>query len=170
MYTVSVPISSTSSGLMLAGCRNILPSLLIWMRALIVAALEAGVASLQEAGIPLDAPWGEVQYAMRNGEKIGIPGGAGGQGLFSVITARFNPENGGYTPITHGNSYIQTVTWDENGVPDADAILTYSQSPEPDSPYYSDLTKVYSQSGWINLPFTDEQIQAQLVKEETLQF
>jgi acyl-homoserine-lactone acylase len=139
-------------------------------RALIVAALEAGVASLQEAGIALDAPWGEVQFAMRNGEKIGIPGGAGGQGLFSVITARFNPENGGYTPITHGNSYIQTVTWDENGVPDADAILTYSQSPEPDSPYYSDLTKVYSQSGWINLPFTDEQIQAQLVKEETLHF
>ena len=139
-------------------------------RALIVAALEAGVSSLQEAGIALDAPWGEVQYAMRNGEKIGIPGGAGGQGLFSVITARFNPGNGGYTPITHGNSYIQTVTWDENGVPDADAVLTYSQSPEPDSPYYSDLTKVYSQSGWIDLPFTDEQIQAQLVKEETLQF
>ena len=114
--------------------------------------------------------WGEVQFAMRNGEKIGIPGGSGGQGLFSVITARFNPENGGYTPITHGNSYIQTVTWDENGVPDADAILTYSQSPEPDSSYYSDLTKLYSQSDWVDLPFTDEQIQAQLVKEEILRF
>lgn len=139
-------------------------------RALIIAALQAGVASLQDAGIPLDAPWGDVQFAMRNGEKIGIPGGSGGQGLFSVITARFNPGNGGYSPITHGNSYIQTVTWDEDGMPDADAILTYSQSPEPDSPYYSDLTKVYSQSGWVDLPFTDEQIQAQLVKEEILQY
>ena len=94
-------------------------------RALIVAALEAGVASLQEAGLWI--PQGEVQFAMRNGEKIGIPGGSGGQGLFSVITARFNSENGGYTPITHGNGYIRTVTWDENGVPDADAILTYSR-------------------------------------------
>ena len=62
------------------------------------------------------------------------------------------------------------MTWDESGVPDADAILTYSQSPEPDSSYYSDLTKVYSRSGWVNLPFTDEQIQAQLVKEEMLRF
>ena len=139
-------------------------------RALIISALAAGVASLQEAGIALDASWGEVQFAMRNGEKIGIPGGSGGQGLFSVITARFNSENRGYTPITHGNSYVQTVTWDDNGVPDADAILTYSQSPEPDSPYYSDLTKVYSRSGWIQLPFSDEQIQAQLVKEEILRF
>ena len=139
-------------------------------RSLIIGSLEAGVTSLQEAGIPLDAPWGDVQFAMRNGEKIGIPGGSGGQGLFSVITARFNADNGGYTPITHGNSYIQTVTWDEDGTPDADAILTYSQSPEPDSPYYSDLTKVYSQSGWVDLPFTEEQIQAQLVKEEILQY
>jgi acyl-homoserine-lactone acylase len=139
-------------------------------RSLIIGSLEAGVTSLQEAGIPLDAPWGDVQFAMRNGEKIGIPGGSGGQGLFSVITARFNADNGGYTPITHGNSYIQTVTWDEDGTPDADAILTYSQSPEPDSPYYSDLTKVYSQSGWVDLPFTEEQIQAQLVKEEVLQY
>ena len=139
-------------------------------RSLIIGSLESGVTSLQEAGIPLDAPWGDVQFAMRNGEKIGIPGGSGGQGLFSVITARFNADNGGYTPITHGNSYIQTVTWDEDGTPDADAILTYSQSPEPDSPYYSDLTKVYSQSGWVDLPFTEEQIQAQLVKEEILQY
>ena len=139
-------------------------------RALIIAALDAGVASLQEAGIALDAPWGEVQFAIRNGKKISIPGGSGRQGLFSVITARFNAENGGYNPITHGNSYIQTVTWDENGVPDADAILTYSQSPEPDSPYYSDLTEVYSNSGWVDLPFTEEQIQALLVKEETFRF
>ena len=139
-------------------------------RALIIAALESGVTSLQKAGIPLDAPWGDVQFAMRNGEKIGIPGGAGGQGLFSVITARFNAENGGYNPIIHGNSYIQTVTWNEDGTPDADAILTYSQSPEPDSSYYSDLTKVYSQSNWVDLPFTEDQIQEQLVKEEILQF
>ena len=125
---------------------------------------------MQEAGIPLDAPWGDVQFAIRNGEKIGVPGGAGGQGLFSVITARFNPDNGGYNPIAHGNRYIQTVTWNEDGTPDADAILTYSQSPEPDSPYYSDLTKLYSESKWIDLPFTEDQIQGQLIKEEILHF
>ena len=60
-------------------------------RALILTALEVGVTSLQEAGIPLDAAWGDVQFANRNGEKIGIPGGSEGQGMFSVITASFNP-------------------------------------------------------------------------------
>jgi len=102
-------------------------------------------------------------------EKIGIPGGSGGQGMFSVITARFNAENGGYTPITHGNSYIQTVTWDADGTPDAQAILTYSQSPEADSPFYSDMTKLYSDSQWVELPFTEAEIEEQLVKEEILQ-
>ena len=36
-------------------------------RALIIAALESGITSLQEANIPLDAPWGDVQFAIRNG-------------------------------------------------------------------------------------------------------
>lgn len=134
----------------------------------IAASLAAAIASLDEAGIALDATWGDVQFAMRNGEKIGIPGGAGGQGMFSVITARFNAENGGYTPITHGNSYIQTVTWNEDGTPDAQAILTYSQSPEADSPFYADMTKLYSESQWVDLPFTEAEISEQMVKEEIL--
>ena len=90
--------------------------------------------------------------------------------MFSVITARFNKDGGGYTPILHGNSYIQAVTWNDDSTPNAKAILTYSQSPEPDSEYYSDLTELYSQSEWIDLPFTDDEIQANLVKEETLRF
>jgi len=136
----------------------------------IIAKLEAAVNSLAEAGIALDAPWGDVQFALRNGEKIGLPGGAGGQGMFSVITARFDADNGGFNPIAHGNSYIQTVTWDEDGTPNAKAILTYSQSPEPDSDFYADMTKLYSQSQWVDLPFTDEEIAAQQIKEEILRF
>lgn len=136
----------------------------------IVSTLKGAVATLAEAGIPLDSKWGDVQFAMRNGEKIGIPGGSGGQGMFSVITSRFDADAGGYNPITHGNSYIQTVTWNEDGTPNAKAILTYSQSPEPDSEFYSDMTKLYSQSQWVDLPFTDEEIAAQLIKEEVLTF
>lgn len=136
----------------------------------ITESLRQAVASLNEAGIPLDAKWGDVQFVLRNDEKIGIPGGAGGQGMFSVITSRFDAEKGGYNPITHGNSYIQAVTWNEDGSPNAKAILTYSQSPEPDSEFYSDMTKLYSQSQWVDLPFTDEQIAAQQLREETLRY
>ena len=139
-------------------------------REFITDSLRQAVASLNEAGIALDTKWGDVQFVMRNGEKIGIPGGAGGQGMFSVITSRFDADNGGYNPIVHGNSYIQTVTWNEDGTPNAKAILSYSQSPEADSEFYSDLTKLYSQSQWLDLPFTDEEIASDLVREEVLSF
>ena len=135
----------------------------------ILAALHVAVDRITDAGIALDARWGDVQFEIRNGEKIGIPGGDGRAGMFSVISARFDGDNGGYTPIVTGNSYIQSVTWNEDGSPSARAILTYSQSPEPDSPYYADQTKIYSQSQWIDMPFTEEQIAAELVREETLE-
>jgi acyl-homoserine-lactone acylase len=136
----------------------------------VIASLQEAVASLNDAGIPLNAKWGDVQFVLRNGEKIGIPGGSGGQGMFSVITSRFDADKGGYNPITHGNSYIQAVTWNDDGTPNAKAILTYSQSPEPDSAFYSDMTKLYSQSQWVDLPFTDEQIIAELIGEENLRY
>lgn len=135
----------------------------------ILAALHVAVDRITDAGIALDARWGDVQFEIRNGEKIGIPGGDGRAGMFSVISARFDGDNSGYTPIVTGNSYIQSVTWNEDGSPSARAILTYSQSPEPDSPYYADQTKIYSQSQWIEMPFTEEQIAAKLVREETLE-
>jgi len=138
-------------------------------REAIVAALHVAVDRITDAGIALDARWGDVQFEIRNGEKIGVPGGDGRAGMFSVISARFDGDNGGYTPIVTGNSYIQSVTWNEDGSPSARAILTYSQSPEPDSPFYADQTKIYSQSQWIEMPFTDEQIATKLVREETLE-
>jgi acyl-homoserine-lactone acylase len=138
-------------------------------REAILAALHVVVDRIIAAGIALDARWGDVQFEIRNGEKIGIPGGDGRAGMFSVISARFDGDNGGYTPIVSGNSYIQSVTWNEDGSPNARAILTYSQSPEPDSPFYADQTKIYSQSEWVDMPFTDEQIAAKLVREETLE-
>ena len=137
-------------------------------RTAIIEGLRAAVARIEQAGIELDARWGDVQFEMRNGEKIGIPGGNGRAGLFSVISAGFSAERGGYTPIVAGNSYIQSVTWNDDGSPNARAILTYSQSPEPDSPYYADQTKIYSDSEWIDMPFTDSQIDAALIRTESL--
>jgi len=66
----------------------------------------------------------------------------------------------GYTPIVHGNSYIQVISWDEAGNLNPRAMLTYPQSPEPESPHYSDLTEIRAQGGWIRLPFTDAEIEA----------
>jgi acyl-homoserine-lactone acylase len=113
--------------------------------------------TLLDADIPLDAPWGDVQFTDRNGQRIPVPGGPGRHGMFSYINTDFTPGKG-YTPIVHGNSYIQVVTWDEAGIPDARGILTYSQSPEPDSAHYADQTQLYSDGEWLDLPFTEEDI------------
>ena len=122
-------------------------------------ALAAAQKRLIDAGIELDMPWGDVQFAERNGTRIPVPGGPGRHGMFSYINTDFT--NGkGYTPIVHGNSYIQVVTWDDDGVPDARGILTYSQSPEADSPHYYDQTELYARGEWLQLPFTDEEILA----------
>lgn len=114
---------------------------------------------LEEAGIALDSPWGSIQYAERNGEKISIPGGEGWGGMFSMIRANLQ-KGKGYTPIVHGNSYIQVISWDKAGKLDARGILTYSQSQEPESPHYADQTHLYSKGEWLTLPFSDEEISA----------
>ena len=116
-------------------------------------ALIAGVERLSVAGIPLDSKWGDVQFDEKNGERIGIHGGSGDM-MFSVITSDLQ-DGSGYSNITHGNSYIQAVGWDGAQCPDAYAILTYSQSTDPDSEHYSDATKLYSGSGWIDMPYCE---------------
>ena len=129
------------------------------VRQALIDALAAAQKKLTDAGIALDARWGDVQFAERNGERIGIPGAAGSHGAFSYMTTQFT-EGKGYTPIVHGNSYIQVIGWDEAGNLDARGILTYSQSPEPDSSHYADQTWMYSRGDWVDFPFTEEEIQA----------
>lgn len=141
------------------------------VREAVVRALKGAVAKLEAANIALDAPLGEIQYTMRNGTKIPVPGGDGRTGMFSMIVTALNDE-AGYTPITHGNSYIQVISWDEDGNLDPRAILTYSQSPEPESPFYSDQTTLYAEGEWVDLPFTeaeimaDQQLRTLSIKEE----
>ena len=123
----------------------------------IYLSLKAASEKLGQANIALDARLGDIQYAERNGRLIPIPGGEGWAGMFSMIRTRLQDDKG-YTPIFHGNSYIQVVSWNEAGKVSAKAMLAYSQSPEADSPHYSDLTEIYSSGGWIDLPFLEEEI------------
>ncbi len=122
-------------------------------------ALAQGQTVLQQAGISLDARWGDLQYTEHDGEKIAIPGGHGWAGMFSMISTGAVREKG-YSPVIHGNSYIQVVSWDEDGTLHPSGVLTYSQSSEPGSEHYSDLTEVYSRGEWVDFPFTEEEILA----------
>jgi len=49
-----------------------------------------------------------------------------------MIVANLQKDKG-YTPIQHGNSFIQVISWDKDGKLDPRGMLTYSQSQEPES-------------------------------------
>jgi acyl-homoserine-lactone acylase len=107
--------------------------------------------------IPLDRPWGQVQFDTRNGQSIPIHGGSGGSGVYNAISPGALVPGVGYTPIFGGSSYIQSVTFGPNG-PDARAALTYSQSSDPANPHYADMTRLFSNYGWVDLPFAEGDI------------
>ena len=128
------------------------------VRSELIQSLDSAVQVFDENLIPLDAPWGEIHYEIRNGKKIPLFGGGFNAGNFSAMQAKLT-KGEGWSKIIHGNSYLQTVTWDEEGVV-AEGILSYSQSSDPDNPHFQDQTELYSQKKWVKLPFKDKDIQA----------
>ncbi|MEX2193699.1 MAG: penicillin acylase family protein [Thermoleophilaceae bacterium] len=123
---------------------------------LVRQALRDAVADLRGAGIPLDAPLRDFQYEQRGDERIPIHGGPGTVGVFNAINVSWDPENG-YDNVPHGSSYVQAVEVD-GGCPDARTILTYSQSSNPESPWYSDQTRMFSRKEWVDPPFCESEL------------
>lgn len=127
----------------------------------LIEILKAAAGEVTKAGVALDARWGDVQTAQRGGERIPIHGGDGQLGVLNVQMS--DPIPGGVTP-RHGSSYVQVVGFDAQG-PVADTVLSYSQSPDPASPWYADQTHLYARKAWVRFPFTPAQIEAAKVGE-----
>ncbi len=107
--------------------------------------------------IPLDRPWGQVHFDIRNGQRLPIHGGSGTSGVYNAITPSSLVAGTGYTPILGGSSYVQSVTFTNKG-PEARAVVTYSQSSDPANPHFADMTALFSNYGWVNLPFAEGDI------------
>jgi acyl-homoserine-lactone acylase len=116
-------------------------------------ALARAVDRLEKAQIPLDSRLGDIQFIDRNGERIPLHGGL----IFNRISLTLKPGVGYTEPIGSADSYIQVVTFDQNE-PVADILLVNSQSSDPDSPWFADQAKLYSQKQWVRVPFTAAQI------------
>lgn len=128
----------------------------------LMTALARAASELDQRAIALDARWGDVQFAMRGAEKIPIHGADGNLGVLNVQMSR--PVQGGLTPM-HGSSYVQVVSFDDQG-PVADAVLSYSQSTDPASPWFGDQTRMYSAKQWLRMPFTPDAIAAARIGEK----
>ncbi len=133
----------------------------------VMEALNKAVDKLNDLRIPLDARLGDVQRETRNGERIPIHGGAGPEGVFNVITVENLESELGWTSIRHGSSFIMAVEFTPQG-PRSEGILTYSQSVNPNSPFYSDQTKLYSRKGWDELRFTEAAVEAGTLSQKTI--
>ncbi len=122
------------------------------------------VSDLNNAGVALDATLRGRQYAVRGTEKISIHGGPGDpEGTFNAINV--GGLNGTtYGDIPHGSSFVQVVAFNGTPCPDSATILTYSQSTNPNSPYFADQTRMFSNKHWV----TDEFCEAQIMSDPNL--
>lgn len=121
-------------------------------------ALADAVAELRAAGIALDSRLGEHQFVVRNGQRIPVPGGTEGLGVWNKIEPVWKAAQGGYTEVTTGSSHIQAVGWDGGRCPVARTLLTYSQSSNPNSPHFSDQTRLFSGEKWVTSRFCEKDI------------
>ena len=137
--------------------------------------LGEAVHLLNKNGIPLDIPLGDLQKAHRAGNVYPVHGGNRFEGianlqvtgeyidspLFSGINDRLHDSktlsSSGYN-IAHGSSFIMALNYTEHG-PNAQAILSYSQSGAPESENFSDQTKLYRKKLWRDIYFTPFEIE-----------
>jgi acyl-homoserine-lactone acylase len=134
----------------------------------VLVALGNAVRDVEAASIELDAPWGSVQTEQRGEERIPIHGGPGSVGAFNVISpgTPFQDELG-WTSIRAGASWVMSVEFTPDG-PISEGVLTYSQSPDPASPFFADQTRLYSAERWDPMLFDPADVREEAVTTETI--
>jgi acyl-homoserine-lactone acylase len=124
-------------------------------------ALGDAVKKMRDAGFAPDVALGQVQRAIFSDADIALHGGDEIEGVLNNLGDRGRPgisQHG--IRIDYGTSYVQTVTFDEQG-PVAQALLTYGQSTNPASPHQTDQLRLYAAKQWPSLPFHPQDIARQ---------
>lgn len=124
-------------------------------------AMLASTAAVGQLGL---TRWGDIQVS----GQTPMHGGPQQLGIYNAMQTV--PRADGKREVVSGTSYLQIVTFDDNG-PQALGVLAFSESSNPASQYSKDQTRAFSEKKLRPLPFTDAQIQAdpqyqqQLIKE-----
>lgn len=140
-------------------------------------ALARAVRRLDGAGLALDTPFGEAQFARKGDAIIPIHGGISAEGVTNLMVydqlrsdlepptpraeelwAATGLTTDGYQ-VNYGTSFIMCVQFTDDG-PQAQALLSYSQSAEPDSPWFADQTQLFSQKQWRPILWREQDIAA----------
>jgi acyl-homoserine-lactone acylase len=134
---------------------------------LVQKAFGEAITDLNNAGIPLNADPGEVQYVTRHGQRIPLHGGPGDpDGEFNALGVPFTEH--GFAENEFGSSYVQVVTWSKKRCPDAATILTYSLSSDPESQFAGDQTDLFSNKQWLTERFCTSDVLAHTISTTVL--
>jgi len=143
----------------------------------VLVTLGRAVLALQDAGVALDAPFSDAQFTKKGDDIIPIPGGNGIEGAFNIVTYSSDrttllpkiPRGAvvhGSTDLTdegylinYGTSFVMALEFTDDG-PNANCLLTYSQSMDPTSPHFSDQTQLFGQDSWRPILFTEADLVA----------
>ncbi len=115
------------------------------------AGLVDAVQAVQASGWTPGMHWGEVQGTTRGDRRIPLHGGLDDLGIYNVIDSE--PDSR-WREAAGGTSYLQAVGLGHDG-PKAFALLAYSQSADPQSPWFADQTERFSARQWVELPFSE---------------
>ena len=149
---------------------------------LVVLGLFAAVRALETAGIAIDAPLGDVQWAQRGEHRVPVHGGGEGEGLCNIlapvgalVSTSFEPGPARLEPIpgrtertglavggyrcTYGTSFLMAVELTDDG-PVGQGLLAYGQSGDATSPHHVDGTEAYAAKAVRPLLFADTDIEA----------
>ncbi|HET6835476.1 MAG TPA: penicillin acylase family protein [Acidimicrobiales bacterium] len=157
----------------------------------VLISLARAVQSLEAAGFAADAALGEVQFALRDGERIPIHGGDARDGTTNIVgwgtgSSILDPRLadteretlvpgsslarvGGQTgyPINNGTSFLMALAFTDDGT-QARVFLTYGETEDRSSDVYTEATEAFSAKAWRDVAFTDAEIEADLVDTVTV--
>jgi acyl-homoserine-lactone acylase len=87
--------------------------------------------------------------------------------VFNAISDRWDENGPGYSEVRSGSSFVMATELGGR-CPRDRSILTYSLSENPESPHYSDQTRMFSNKKWIDPPFCAKEVREQSRSSEVI--
>jgi len=108
-----------------------------------------------------DVAWGEVHRIRKGNVDLPVSGGSGLMGCFRVLEYRKDADN--KLAANSGDSWVFGVEFSQP--PKAFTVVAYSESDTKSSPHFADQAPLFSANKMKPAAFTEEEIQAQLIRE-----
>jgi len=155
-FSVKVPLQTP------AGVNTADPRVAVALNGAFAGAIE----DLRRKGLALDTPLGTLRFARSEGHRVQLFGGCDAEGYFTVACAN----EGDYTlgDQSHGNTYLQIVYFDKQGVV-ARTLLAHGQR-ETAVSNGDGMAPVarYAKRHWLRFPFREHDIARHLLLQREI--